>query len=148
MAAEALGRRRREAGFTLIEVLIAATILFLVIAVAADTYRSALLASRKAEGLLELLTPLSLVTAAVRDSLRSTPREQLTGGGELLGVHYRFQAATARYGPPAARFDPDAGAFTRYSPRFRLYDVRLTLSKGERQREFLYQELAWEPMRK
>jgi type II secretory pathway pseudopilin PulG len=139
------GCRGRAGGFTLIEVLIAATILFMVLAVAAESYRGALLASRRATLLVGVLTPLTLVTNAVRDKLREAARDKLDGGGELLGVGYRFEATTVRYGAPARRFDPDDGSFRDYPPRFRLYDVRLTLRKGDLHREFLYQELAWEP---
>lgn len=137
--------RRRERGFTLVEVLIAATILFVVIAAAADAYRSALLSSRRAESLVRLLTPLPLITAAVRDAVRAKPGERVEGTGELLGVAYRFEAVTVKYAPPPPRFDPDDAEFRSYPPRFRLYDVRLTLRGGERERTYLYQEFAWEP---
>jgi len=138
---------RRQAGFTLLEVLIAATILFAVLAVATETYRNALLASSRAEGLLNLLTPLPLITSSIRSQLRSNPVEELEGDAELLGVNYRWQATTARYGAPARRFDPDVADFRTYPPRFRLYDVRLKLERGGQERVFLYQELAWEPVR-
>ena len=44
-----------------IEVLIAAAILFTVLAVAGYSYRGALLASRKAEGFVALVTPLPMI---------------------------------------------------------------------------------------
>ena len=138
---------RREAGFTLIEVLIAATILFTVLAVASETYRNALLASAKAETVVEMLTPLPLITSSIRNQLRTNPVERLQGAAELLGVEYSWQAETARYGSPAPRFDPDQIEFTEYSPRYRLYDVELKLQLRGQQRTFLYQELAWGPWR-
>lgn len=136
----------RARGFTLIEVLIAAAILFVVLAVAGYSYRGALLSSRRAEGFVRLVTPLPMIVASVRDDLRRRPDERREGEAELLGVHYRFEATTARYEPPAARFDPDRGEFTQYAPRFRLYDVRLVLTRAAQKREYRYQELAWEPM--
>jgi prepilin-type N-terminal cleavage/methylation domain-containing protein len=139
---------KRERGFTLLEVLIAATILFTVLAVATETYRNSLLASSRAEGMVKLLTPLPLVTSSIRSQLRSNPVETLSGGAELLGVNYSWQATTARYGSPPRRFDPDATDFVDYPQRFRLYDVELTLRHGSQQRVFLYQEVAWEPMRR
>lgn len=138
---------RHQAGFTLLEVLIAATILFTVLAVATESYRNALLASARAEGLVTLLTPLPLITASIRSQLRSSPVEKLDGGAELLGVSYEWQATTARYGSPARRFDPDTTDFRNYPQRFRLYDVRLKLARAGQERVFLYQELAWEPVR-
>jgi hypothetical protein len=139
---------KRQGGFTLLEVLIAATILFTVLAVATETYRNSLLASGRAEGLVSLLTPLPLITSSIRSQLRSNPVETLAGGSELLGVDYRWEAATVRYGSPPRRFDPDATDFVDYPQRYRLYDVRLTLRRGSQQRSFIYQELAWESMRR
>jgi prepilin-type N-terminal cleavage/methylation domain-containing protein len=138
---------KRAQGFTLIEVLIAAAILFIVLAVAGYSYRGALLASRKAEGFVALVTPLPMILASIRDDLRQHPQERRGGEALLLGVRYRYVATTVRYEPPAARFDPDLGSFTSYAPRFRLYDVRLILTRASARREYRYQELAWEPMR-
>jgi prepilin-type N-terminal cleavage/methylation domain-containing protein len=137
---------RRERGFTLLEVLIAATILFTVLAVATETYRNSLLASSRAEGLVTMLTPLPLITSSIRSQLRSNPVETVSGDSELLGVEYRWEAATVRYGSPPRRFDPDRTDFVDYPKRFRLYDVKLTLRRGGQERSFLYQELAWEAM--
>jgi prepilin-type N-terminal cleavage/methylation domain-containing protein len=136
---------KREQGFTLIEVLIAATILFTVLAVASETYRNALLASSKAQAVVEMLTPLPLVTSSIRNQLRANPAEQLEGAGELLGVQFSWQAETARYGAPAPRFDPDAADFIDYGQRYRLYDVKLQLRVRGHERSYLYQEIAWEP---
>jgi len=135
---------KREQGFTLIEVLIAATILFTVLAVASETYRNALLASSKAQTLVEMLTPLPLMTSSIRNQLRANPVERLQGEAELLGVQYHWEAVTARYGAPAPRFDPDEAEFIEYGQRYRLYDVTLELSLRGQQRTYLYQELAWE----
>jgi prepilin-type N-terminal cleavage/methylation domain-containing protein len=138
----------RQRGFTLLEVLIAATILFTVLAVATETYRNSLLASSRAQGLVTMLTPLPLITSAIRNQLRSNPVEKLDGSSELLGVDYEWEATTVRYGSPPYRFDPDMTDFVNYPKRFRLYDIRLKLRRAKQEREFLYQEIAWEPMRR
>jgi prepilin-type N-terminal cleavage/methylation domain-containing protein len=138
----------RQRGFTLLEVLIAATILFTVLAVAAETYRNALLASGRAQGLVTMLTPLPLITSAIRNQLRSNPVEKLSGSSELLGVGYEWEAITVRYGSPPDRFDPDVTDFVNYPKRFRLYDITLKLRRAKQERVFLYQEIAWEPMRR
>lgn len=138
----------RQRGFTLLEVLIAATILFTVMAVATETYRNSLLASSRAQGLVTMLTPLPLITSAIRNQLRSNPVEKLDGRSALLGVDYEWEATTVRYGSPPYRFDPDVTDFVSYPKRFRLYDIRLKLRLAKQQREFLYQEIAWEPMRR
>ena len=136
---------KRARGFTLIEVLIAATILFVAIAVTADTYRSALGASRRAARTVRLLTPLPLIVAAVGATLRDQPAETREGEDDVLGVHYRFEAKTVRFAPPPRRFDPDQTEFRDYPRRYRLYDVTLTLSADGVERVYLYQEVAWLP---
>ena len=138
----------RQRGFTLLEVLIAATILFTVLAVATETYRNSLLASGRAQGLVTMLTPLPLITSAIRNQLRSNPVEKLDGRSELLGVGYEWEAITVRYGSPPYRFDPDVTDFVSYPKRFRLYDITLKLRRAKQERVFLYQEIAWEPMRR
>jgi prepilin-type N-terminal cleavage/methylation domain-containing protein len=138
----------RQRGFTLLEVLIAATILFTVLAVATETYRNSLLASSRAQGLVTMLTPLPLITSAIRNQLRSNPAEKLDGSSELLGVGYEWEAITVRYGSPPYRFDPDVTDFVSYPKRFRLYDITLKLRLAKQERVFLYQEIAWEPMRR
>ena len=139
---------KHERGFTLLEVLIAATILFTAIAVASETYRAALLASRKAETLVAMLTPLPLITSSIRNDLRSDPAEQREGAAAMMGVGYTWRATTARYEPPPARFDADRLDFVSYPPRFRLYDVELKLWLRGQKRVYIYQEVAWEPMRR
>ena len=94
-----------------------------------------------------MLTPLPLITSAIRSQLRSNPVEKLDGSAELLGVRYEWDATTVRHGSPARRFDPDFADFRDYPQRFRLYDVRLKLARAGQERVFLYQELAWEPVR-
>ena len=136
----------RQRGFTLVEVLIASTILFTVLGVASMSYRAAVLASAKAEATVAMLTPVPLITAAIRSQLRTKPVEASAGSGELLGVGFEWEATTSRYGSPPRRFDPDTTSFVDYPPRFRLYEVRLTLAYRDSSREFLYEELAWEPL--
>jgi prepilin-type N-terminal cleavage/methylation domain-containing protein len=136
----------KSRGFTLVEVLIAATILFSSLAVISETYRASLMASQRAESTAKLLTPLPLIVGFVRNKLRETTVERLTGTGVVLGVEFEYEAISERFVSPPPRFDPDLGEFLRYSPRFRLYGVRLTLRYGAQQRQFSYRELAWSPV--
>lgn len=130
-------------GFTLIEVLIASTILFASLTVISEAYRASVLASQKATQLAELLTPLPLITDHVKEKLIANPVERLSGAGRLLDIDFFFEAQSRKFSPPASRFDPDSGARQVYSPRYRLYDIRLDLKSGRTQRSFRYQELAW-----
>ena len=96
----------RQRGFTLLEVLIAATILFAVLAAATETYRNALLASSRAQGLVSMLTPLPLITSAIRNQLRSNPSRPATAGRNFSASRTngrRRRYATARRPPGSIR---------------------------------------------
>ena len=134
---------RRQSGFTLVEVLIAAVIMFMVLATAALSLRTAAHASERAASTVELLTPLPWIVPVIREDLRNDPAAERSGEGRLFGVDYRFRANIVRLGAPPPRFDPDVADFVDYRPRFALYDVELELEREGESTSFLYQELAW-----
>jgi prepilin-type N-terminal cleavage/methylation domain-containing protein len=141
---------RRQRGFTLIEVLIAAVIMFTVLATATLSVRTAMHASERAARTTELLAPLPWITPTIRTSLREISNDklpsELDGEGILFGVEYRYHATLVRFGAPPARFDVDAADFVEYAPRFGLYDVELELEREGKTSRFVYQELAWQPL--
>ena len=143
-------RLSKQDGFTLIEVLIAAVIMFTVLATATLSLRGALIASERATRTTELLAPLPWITSTIRESLREKASANLTsehsGEGALFDVNFRFRAVNVRSGAPPPRFDPDAADFVDYAPRFGLFDIELELEKDGATRRFIYQELAWSPL--
>jgi len=144
----------RERGFTLIEVLIAAVIMFTVLATATLSLRGAIIASERASRTAELLAPLDWITTTIRERLRENMATSTSNGlapeqggeGALFGVEYRFRATLVRVGSPPPRFDPDLLDFIEYAPRFGLYDVELELEREGETSRFIYQELAWQPL--
>jgi prepilin-type N-terminal cleavage/methylation domain-containing protein len=141
---------REQRGFTLIEVLIAAVIMFTVLATATVSLRGAMHASERASRKTELLAPLPWITPTIRERLREHPGDKLaterSGEGVVFGVEYRFHASLVRSGAPPSRFDVDAAEFVEYAPRFGLYDVDLELEREGEKSRFVYQELAWQPL--
>ncbi len=141
---------REQRGFTLIEVLIAAVIMFTVLATATVSLRGAMHASERASRKTELLAPLPWITPTIRERLREYPGDNLAtehnGEGVVFGVEYRFHASLVRSGAPPPRFDVDAADFIEYAPRFGLYDVELELEREGEKSRFVYQELAWQPL--
>ncbi len=141
---------REQRGFTLIEVLIAAVIMFTVLATATVSLRGAMHASERASRKTELLAPLPWITPTIRERLREYPGDNLatehSGEGVVFGVEYRFHALLVRSGAPPSRFDVDAAEFIEYAPRFGLYDVELELEREGEKSRFVYQELAWQPL--
>lgn len=141
---------RAQQGFTLIEVLVAALIMFTVLATATLSVRGALHASERATRTIELLAPLPWITPTIRTRLRESLSDALlpehSGAGSMFGVSYRFHATLVRSGAPPARFDVDAADFIEYPPRFGLYDIDLELERGGETSRFIYQELAWQAL--
>ena len=141
---------RGERGFTLIEVLIAAVIMFTVLATATVSLRAAMHASERASRKTELLAPLPWITPTIRERLREHSGDNLatehSGEGLVFGVEYRFHALLVRSAAPPSRFDVDAADFIEYAPRFGLYDIELELEREGEKSRFVYQELAWQPL--
>lgn len=141
---------RGQGGFTLIEVLIAAVIMFTVLATATLSLRVAMHASERASRTTELLAPLPWITPTIRERLREHSGDKLatehSGEGVMFGVEYRFHASLVRSAAPPSRFDVDAAEFVEYAPRFGLYDVELELEREGEKSRFVYQELAWQPL--
>ena len=141
---------RGQRGFTLIEVLIAAVIMFTVLATATLSLRAAMHASERASRTTELLAPLPWITPTIRARLREIAGDKLaterSGEGVMFGVAYRFRALLVRSAAPPSRFDVDAAEFVEYAPRFGLYDVELELEREGEKSRFVYQELAWQPL--
>ncbi len=131
-------------GMTLVEVLIAATILFATITIVSDAYRGSLAADLRARRVAELLAPTPLIVARVQSDIRLKPQPVVEGRGVIAGVNFAYRASSREPVPPPPRFDAEFAEFVVYEPRFRLYDVRLTLTSGSISREFTYRELAWD----
>jgi prepilin-type N-terminal cleavage/methylation domain-containing protein len=132
-------------GFTLVEVLIAATILFASLAIVTESYRASLMASEKAAKTANMLTPLPMIVGQIQGRLLENPVETVTGDGEALGVNFSFRATTAQFLAPPRSFEPESGKYVQFKQRFRLYNVTLNLRLKSQTRTFQYQEIAWLP---
>lgn len=133
----------RQQGFTLIEVLIASVILFAAIGLAVVAYQSSNKSMQSAEDTLTMLRPLPIMLDTIEQQLRGVPNQKHEGGGEALGVTFRWQATPVKAYPPRPRFDPDKAEFIQYPVRFVMYQVDLNLQLGNKDRSFSYQKLGW-----
>ena len=139
-------RLQAQRGFTLVEILIASTILFMVLASATLSYRTLVSSEQQASEVVELHTVLPVIL----DTLQNQIREQellteLSGSGEIFRWKFEWIATQLRKTPPARRFDPNLSEFTDYQPRYAVYNIALTVAtKDGKTRNFEYQELAWE----
>ncbi|WP_306520507.1 PilW family protein [Rheinheimera sp.] len=134
----------RQTGFTLVEILIAATILFIVVGLVAEVYRAANLSGSKASrgADVTLVTPLLMDTiqARLREAKSDEPQQQQ---GVLLGFRFEWQAKVIQKGGSAPRFSPENEAPASGPDRFYLWQVDLRLDAGNYQRSFQFTELSW-----
>jgi hypothetical protein len=140
------GARGRSGGFTLLEVLIAASIFFASIVVIAESYRVTLAAHKRSEAVVRMVTPVPLLMSRVENLLRENPQDLIEEEGTLLGVGYRLRASGLRTATPLERLDLDTDEFRTYEPRFKLYEVSISLAFDGQQKTFSYRELAWLPL--
>jgi hypothetical protein len=133
-------------GFTLLEVLIAASIFFASIVVIAESYRATLAAHKRSEAIVRMLTPVPLLMSRVENLLRENPKDLIEEEGTLLGVGYRLRASVLRAAAPLERLDLDTDEFRTYEPRFKVYEVSISLAFGSQKKTFSYRELAWVPL--
>lgn len=140
--------KRASRGLTVVEVLIAAVMIFSVMTVVSEGYRASLLASRKSTELEALLAPLPLVLNRVRSDLRdgvAKDRTEFQNDGTILSVEYRYIARSEKFKPPMSGYDFATDQIRDYAPRYHLFHVMLTLKFGSTERSFEYRELAWLP---
>lgn len=129
-------------GFTLLEVLIAMTILTASVVTAMLAFQNNMRNSAKAAEITHLLTQVEVVRSAVEFALRETDiREQEL---ESQGVVVRWTAQQVAYEPPSKYFSDSELGFATYGPRYRLYAVTLEFSFGTSTRTFNYEELVWD----
>ncbi|CAM5225680.1 type II secretion system protein [Alishewanella longhuensis] len=132
-------------GFTLIEILVAMTILFLVVTTGFMAFQSALAAAQRSAQLNYLLTAVPYIQQQIKMQLQANPQQQ-GGEGMQLNVAYSWQSEA---GPlTSAPNDPVLIQFghTEHKPRFQLHQVSITLTYHQQQRQFSYQELTWLPL--
>ncbi|MGI2113428.1 PulJ/GspJ family protein [Shewanella frigidimarina] len=138
---------RKQHGFTLIEVLIAATILFAVIGAVSQTYRGALIASTKATRSAELLgvTPLLLDTIRFRLKFENNTNS-ITDEGVIDGFEFYWSASVVEKGSPPSKFSPEDGQVVNFNDKFYIWKVELTLKKQNFTKSFVFNELTWGAM--
>lgn len=132
----------RQGGFSLIETLVAATIMFSVLVSAFLAFQSSITASAKAETRIELLASVPRVRAFVTEAIRSNG--ELLGAGSLGGVSYEWEADAVTQGV-ALDLDAVGDNPSEFGERtFNLWRVALRLEVDGSQREFSFTEITWE----
>ena len=134
--------RKHKKGFTLVETLVAAVILFSVLTSAFLAFQGAITSSARAESRLRLLAVVPRVRAEVTQQMRGS--NVASGRGVMGGVAYEWRASLSTRG--AALNIDDLGSSPGFAPQareFRLWRVTVSLALSESRREFVFTELTW-----
>jgi type II secretory pathway pseudopilin PulG len=132
-------------GFTLLEILVASTILFSSIAVVSLIFKTSYVASEKATLNVEQAGVIKALLTSIQLTIREDANQSinsLTGNGVIWGVPYQWQAELIANKAPPNKFDADTGNVESYSARYKLWNVALTTGKNNK-RKFEYNELSW-----
>lgn len=134
--------RKHNAGFTLVETLVAAVILFSVLTSAFLAFQGAITSSSRAESRLSLLAVVPRVRAEVTQQMRGS--NAVSGSGVMGGVAYEWRASLSTNG--AALNIDDLGSSTGLAPQarqFSLWRVTVSLEQSSSRRDFVFTELTW-----
>lgn len=135
---------KKQQAFTLVEVLIASSILFMVIAVTVIGFSNSRQNAAIAASRIAMHQPIGLILDQVENALRPVSAEQLNGEGQLGEVSFKWQANLHSRHTAPVLFDSETGAGFSNNNVFMLFDVTIELRHGNASREYQYQKLGWQ----
>lgn len=136
-------KHTNKQGFTLIEVLVAAFILFIVISAVTMVYRGALLSSFKAEKSLSQISYVSSITDEIRFVIKHSGLSSLKGDGVLGATSYNWVAHIVRENTPPPLVDQETNATVKAANSFKLWKISLQVNTGNVSREYSFYEVSW-----
>jgi len=139
-------RIRVNSGFTLIEVMVAAVILFSVIATVSMVYRGAFLSSEKANKHINLTGVLPAVLASIKQELQDVSRSsetEVSRSTNAWQVKYQWSAKLLKLKSAPEKLDVDTGNFVKPPLKYKLWRVELTLERDGLVKQYSYNELGW-----
>ena len=137
--------KSRQNGFTLIEVLVASFIMFLVITSATLIYRGAVLSSVKAEKTLVILSYAEMLTDSIKSSIRNASEQQQISDSRAIddNLSYQWQANVIEQSNAQAQFNAFNGEMDTGKHDFKLWQVSLVVQMEGSQRQFTFYEVSW-----
>lgn len=132
-------------GFTLVETLIAAVIMFMVLSAATMLYRNAVTASIRAQDRIELTKAAPFVLEEIRYQLRTKGREleSFSGNGRVFEMEYTWRAQVIQRGSPPREIDLSSGEYVEQPIRFKLWSISVSLIQKGYQLDKEFIEVTW-----
>lgn len=137
--------KSKQQGFTLIEVLVASFILFLVITSVTLIYRNAVLASHKAEKSLELSAHQLFVMDQIRIEVSNAGQlEELSGKGSMSeSVTYTWQASVISQSRTPEQYNSSTGELAQGKFLFKYWQITLLMNNDGRQKTYTFHKVSW-----
>lgn len=140
---QCLNPMKSSNGFTLIEVLIAAIILFSALALISDIFKSAMLSSGKAVTNAKYYQVTPSAITAIKTNLRAAVKakniSEIDGNVLLFDINYQWQASRIVFnGQPVGEFDD-----FKQRNRFSIYKVDVNAKFNSRERNFSFEVATW-----
>ena len=133
-------RAAKENGFTLLEILIAGFILFLVLTTMTQVYSGALSASEKAKASPMISGAVPSIRTSITEIMRETPVHELHGGdGQFGSLQYTWLATIAHKGEPSTAMQEDSSRKIHYL----LWDINLRVTNKTLTKSYSFRELTW-----
>ncbi|MCK8107722.1 prepilin-type N-terminal cleavage/methylation domain-containing protein [Pseudoalteromonas sp. 2CM41L] len=133
----------KDKGFTLIEVLIAAIILFSALALISDIFKSAMLSSSKAVSNSQYYqtstSAISAIKASLREKVNGKNIQVAEGAMTLFNISYEWKANRTSFKRIAFSELDDYTP----EPRFSIYVVQVTAKQRDKQRSFSFEVSTW-----
>lgn len=139
-------RLNKQKGFTLMEVLIAGFILFLVISVTTLIYRGATLSSHKAERSIYINGLVPLIIDEVQHQVRVEGQGEtvsLNGNDKMGEAVYKWSAEVIEFRAAPPRLLAEVGLAEEQNRRYKLWQVNLNVSYKNYERSYRYVEFSW-----
>ncbi|GGA98862.1 prepilin-type N-terminal cleavage/methylation domain-containing protein [Agarivorans gilvus] len=131
-------------GFTLIETLVAALIMFMVLAVSTQLYHSSVVASQKATASLILSGQFEEARILVKNEiLRRHNSDAIAFSGQMGDITYEVEAELIASSTRQKVFNPETGNYDQPKNIYKLWDVKLLLINVNSKRTIRYKELSW-----
>ena len=132
-------------GFTLIEVLVASFILFLVISSITLIYRNAILSSSKAESAIELTAYTQFVIEQVRiDISQADDIEQMSGSGSISNeIAYQWEATVLSQSRSPSEYMASTGQVEQGKHLLKYWRINLQVNMDGRQKNYVFNEVSW-----
>jgi len=138
----------KQRGFTLMEVLVAGIILFLVITTVTLIYRGAVLSSTKAESAViingSLPAIINLVQAQIQSDMQAE-KTQISGEDSFGKVNYQWRARLLSAKGALPRYVP-GGSPVEQPKRYKLWGVELQIHYQGSTREFSYRDYSFQAL--